>query len=307
MDQEYYIKKWLNGTLTPEERDLFEKTEDFKELNRIDQALADFKAPKLDQNAAFQKLQSAKPNAKPDAKHIELPRKTSWLRIAAILVPLLAIIFIWSQNRANLETVVADQQQVEHALPDQSQIVLNAQSSISYHAKAWGKKRSLNLNGEAYFKVTSGASFSVFTEEGLVTVLGTEFNVKNRENYYEVICYEGKVQVTTSENQRILTAGQMFRVIDGTMIFDKDISSVEPSWINKISSFVSIPYNQVLAELERQYQIEVISEDIDLNQLFTGSFSHENLELAVQSITQPLNLSYSITDHKTVILEFESN
>jgi ferric-dicitrate binding protein FerR (iron transport regulator) len=39
---------------------------------------------------------------------------------------------------------------------------------------------------EAYFQVKKGQTFSVNTTDGVVKVLGTHFNVKQRKNYFEV-------------------------------------------------------------------------------------------------------------------------
>ena len=59
------------------------------------------------------------------------------------------------------------------------------------------------------------------------------------------------------------------------------------------SSFKSIPLRFVLAELERQYNLEISTENIDLNQSFTGSFSNTNLNLALQSISTPYQIAYT--------------
>ena len=39
------------------------------------------------------------------------------------------------------------------------------------------------------------------------------------------------------------------------------------------------------------------TENIDENQLFTGSFSHSNIDIALKSITLPLHLKYSKTNN----------
>ena len=62
MDQEYYIKKWLSGSLTEEERQEFERSETYKELQQLDQALQAFKAPKMDLDDSYSQLkQSSEP------------------------------------------------------------------------------------------------------------------------------------------------------------------------------------------------------------------------------------------------------
>jgi transmembrane sensor len=44
--------------------------------------------------------------------------------------------------------------------------------------------------------------------------------------------------------------------------------------------------------------------NIDTNQLFTGSFAHNNIEVALKAITLPLHVTYSKTNH-TILLKRE--
>ena len=75
-------------------------------------------------------------------------------------------------------------------------------------------------------------------------------------------------------------------------------------WLNNESQFKSLPYKEVLEEFERQYNVTILAKDIDVNQLFTGSFSHNNIDIALQSISLPLHLNYSKKDN-TITLERE--
>jgi hypothetical protein len=51
-----------------------------------------------------------------------------------------------------------------------------------------------------------------------------------------------------------------------------------------------LPLDQVIAELERQYDIKIKSDGVDTTKLFTGSFTHSNQKIAVESVTIPLKL-----------------
>ncbi len=115
--------------------------------------------------------------------------------------------------------VIAEKTAVE--LPDLSQVKLNAQSRLTFNKKSWNKKREVVLDGEAYFKVAKGSKFSVITKDGTVTVLGTQFNVKHRDNYFEVVCFEGSVGVEYKESSVTLKPGYSFLIIDGNQ-FAKD-------------------------------------------------------------------------------------
>ena len=114
-------------------------------------------------------------------------------------------------------------------------------------------------------------------------------------------CYEGLVSVTYNNKTIKLPPGKTFRVINGTIENVEDFNVQNPSWIQQESSFNKIPLNQVIAELERQYDIKIKIKDVDTSKLFTGSFTHTDQEIALQAITIPLKLSYRI-EGKTIIL-----
>ena len=62
-----------------------------------------------------------------------------------------------------------------------------------------------------------------------------------------------------------------------------------------------MPLSYVLSELERQYDIKVITKNVDLQEVFTGTFSNRNMNLALQSISAPLQLEYSINGNKVLL------
>ena len=63
-----------------------------------------------------------------------------------------------------------------------------------------------------------------------------------------------------------------------------------------------MPLSYVLNEFERQYKISFELKRIDMKQLYTGNFVHDDMELALKAITLPLNISYSKKDHSTIVL-----
>ena len=48
MDKNYYIKKWLDGTLTDEELKTFKASDDYQSLERLSNAVQAFKAPEFE-------------------------------------------------------------------------------------------------------------------------------------------------------------------------------------------------------------------------------------------------------------------
>ena len=70
--------------------------------------------------------------------------------------------------------------------------------------------------------------------------------------------------------------------------------------MNNESSFRSTPLSYVLDEFQRQYDIEVETRNIDLEQLFTGTFSNTNMDLALQSISTPSQISFKLEENKVL-------
>ena len=296
MKHEALIRKWLDDELNPDALKAFQELEDFEELTTLSNSLMRFKAPQY-------KTSDELSNVLSKIKSSNSKQTTLWLRpvlrIAAVIAIMFSVYYFTTTLDTNIETLAAQKTLIE--LPDNSAVSLNASSSLTYNKSSWNKERDVNLDGEAFFKVAKGSTFNVNTTDGVVTVLGTEFNVKQRDNYFEVVCYEGSVQVTQNNSDIvILKPGDSFLKINGKLIAREKETLLQPSWMNNESSFKSMPFSYVIREFERQYNVTINPQSIDLEQLFTGSFSHENIEMALKSITLPLNVKYNFKNKTTI-------
>ncbi|MBT8275789.1 MAG: FecR domain-containing protein [Bacteroidia bacterium] len=294
MKKKDLISKWLNFNLSDEELEAFNDLDASSSYHRIDRAAEYFRAPEYDADTSYLKLQNKLGHQKKSR-----PLFTYFSGIAAVLVVAFGLFYLL--NSANeLEYLAENSTTKEFTLPDTSEVTLNAGSSISFIEKDWASSRNLKLKGEAYFKVAKGEKFTVQTKQGSVSVLGTQFRVNDREGYFEVTCYEGLVRVSHGGNELDLQAGNTYKVFGNTIINEVTALAI-PSWLENKSMFKSMPYHQVIAELERQYDIKISGDSADSAILFTGSFSNKNLDTALQAITIPLNLSYTINGKNVVL------
>ena len=298
MKREELIKKWLDNNLTTEEQKAFKQLEDYNQLIKMDTALRDFKAPYFSIDQSYETL---KPNLKSKST-----KTNQWLkpllRIAAILAIGFSVYYYTTNLDTEVGTLIAEQTSIK--LPDNSSVNLNANSTLVFNKNHWNDNREVNLQGEAFFKVAKGQKFDVITEDGIVSVLGTQFNVKQRDSYFEVTCYEGLVGVTHHNKTVKLKPGHTFQIIDGKLLAHEKENAAQPQWLRGESSFKSVPLKHVIAEFENQYKQKIITENIDTSRLFTGSFTYNNLDLALKSVTIPLNLSYSKSE-KSILLKRE--
>ncbi len=296
MNREDLIKKWLDNNLNADELIAFKKLKDYDAIVKLSNATKHFKAPEYNTSEELNLIQSKLKTS----KNVKKPNFIKpLLRIAAILVITFGLYFYTTTLDTTINTLAA--QKTEISLPDNSSVDINALSSVTYNKKKWNSNRTLELQGEAYFKVAKGSTFIVNTSIGKVTVYGTQFNIKQRENYFEVICYEGLVGVTYKEKETQLKPGERFLILNGKLIAKEKETQLQPSWISNESTFKSLPFKEVIAEFERQYNRKITLKNVDIETLFTGKFTHQNIDTALKSITLPLNLSYSKTNKRIIL------
>ncbi|GGW23631.1 iron dicitrate transporter FecR [Arenibacter certesii] len=295
--EENYLAKWLNNELSEEEVAKFKATKEYTSYKKIVDATNSMEAPTFDMAKAKRDLYKRKEAN--ETKVLTLNPYKKYLRIAAVIAVIVGISYFY--NAPTNEIV--NTQYAERAaviLPDDSEVQLNADSQISYQKKNWKENRNIDLKGEAFFKVAKGERFTVSTDMGMVTVLGTQFNVENREGIFEVSCYEGLVSVLYNQKETKLSAGQSLVVINGQLKTSELANGHQPSWLQDESTFKSIPLKFVLDEFQRQFNMEVETKDLDLEQLFSGSFSNTDKNLALQSISAPSGLKYKIEGEKVL-------
>ena len=215
MDKDILLEKWLNDTLTDAELERFKAREDYAlNVSIVDNA-KEFKASDISTVEDFQKFKAhyAAKKTAPNKRNLVFPI----LKIAAVLIVALGVYwFFLSSPIIKVETLASEKTKIE--LPDHSEVILNALSEIEYNEKNWDSKREVHLKGEAYFKVSKGRTFDVITSEGKVSVVGTRFNVKQRDHYFAVKCFEGRVKVTSGSIKKMLEKGE---VIDSSNYLTK--------------------------------------------------------------------------------------
>lgn len=302
MKKEKEILKWLDGELSADEIADLKHSEDFDTIEKIAHYASHIDTPKINAQEALAALKNR--NLTKKKTKVRPLYFSTVFKVAAVFVVLLASAYwLFLNTNATFETGIAQTQTFK--LPDNSEVLLNASSKITFNEHNWDKQRDLTLEGEAYFQVQKGKTFSVKTADGVVKVLGTHFDVKQRDNYYEVSCFEGLVSVTYNNTTVKLPPGKSFRVINKQIEKTDDFDAQTPSWLQKESSFTRVPLNQVIAELERQYDIKIETQGIDTTKLFTGGFTHTNQKTALESITIPLQLSYTIKGKTITLYQYE--
>ena len=199
-----------------------------------------------------------------------------FLRIA-IAASIIMLIGLTGTLRFYTKTIFSPAgQHVSFYLPDSSYIELNAMTKVTFNPYWYRYSRTVKLDGEAYFKVATGKRFSVVSTKGVITVLGTSFNVYSRYNDYFVTCFTGKVRVVTKDKKQSVLLSpdeQAFLSGDGVLQFVQGINSLlVRSWRENMFIFTGSSVLSVMQEIERQYDVKVSFKG-DPKLTYTGNFS----------------------------------
>lgn len=116
--------------------------------------------------------------------------------------------------------IVPERHWVHLVLPDGSRVDLNSSSDFICPSTFSETERRVYVCGEGYFSVVKDASrpFTVSADGMKVSVLGTEFNMKSRDNLSEVTLVQGKVSVTNDGGKScILSPSEQVRLENGEL------------------------------------------------------------------------------------------
>lgn len=228
-------------------------------------------------------------------------RFATYLRAVAALLILLfgfyAVTTVFSQEKV----VTGLSEQTELKLPDNSEVVLNADSKLTYSAKNFENARNLTLKGEAFFDVQKGGDFVINTPNGKIEILGTQLNVFSREDEFWVSCLKGKVKVSAGNDEQIILPGEIVEMNDHRLVKKVKIDIEHTTaWKQGTFYFEDRPLVSIFEAIERQFNVSV-KFDGDRNRLITVTFSNSSLQEALDVICIPMDLKYEIKNNKVFI------
>lgn len=305
-NSEDFLARWLSGELTPEEQAQFESSEDAKEFSAIIDSVEKISLPEYDVEAQLLKIKEkrATPQTK-ETKTVWFSGLTKYAAAAIVIIGITLVYFLTRPNYIVYETMAG---QVENiTLPDQSIVTLNANSRLRYDPDNFDQNRLLLLDGEAFFEVTKGINFEVKTDQGTVRVLGTSFNIWNRNKLLDVVCYTGKVNVSKKSYTKDLTPGDGLRVNNGQIkrSWTKQLQNEKPVWIvYGVTELEDVNLKEALNELSNVFGIEIESNS-ELNSIpFTGTFPNDDIEAAIGLVLSPNNIDYEYdTENNKLVLK----
>ncbi|HCY41640.1 MAG TPA: hypothetical protein DHV48_09845 [Prolixibacteraceae bacterium] len=243
--------------------------------------------------------------SKLDQQSIEKPTRSLriyWSAAASVaLIALLTTVYFYTASSSQI--IAGKGQHLEYSLPDGSEVTVNADSKLSFSKSGFSEKRSLKLEGEAYFSVMKGNSFVVETKLGTVEVLGTTLNVYARDNGLSVSCLTGKVKITANGQTVIIEPGEKAELVDGTLKKITNISTDQMAgWRSGEFHFDNITLISIFEEIERQFDVKITTKGLE-NRFYTGGFTNKNLTEALEMVCLPMQLDYEIKNGNKIRIE----
>lgn len=149
-------------------------------------------------------------------------------------------------------------------LADGTKMMLNAESQVIYPASFDGGIREVTLlKGEAYFEVThNGKPFVVKYQDKSIQVLGTRFNVNAYdETGVKTTLLEGKVQLESNSQKQVMAPGEQaitYTHNDVIQLFRQEDADASISWTKGVFSFTDMEIKNIMKEMGRWYDVEVV-------------------------------------------------
>ncbi|HMI02918.1 MAG TPA: FecR domain-containing protein [Pedobacter sp.] len=196
-------------------------------------------------------------------------------------------------------------------LPDGTNVLLNAASSLAYPTAFKGAERLVQLNGEAYFEVAKNKNMPFRVRSGgqTVEVLGTHFNINAYEDERSIktTLVEGSVRVFSSNASSLLSPGQqavLSRKGDGIISIRNVNLDKETAWKSGMFSFEDDDIKSVMRSIARWYDVDVSYKDDMSDIVFSGEIFRTARLSEVFKILELNNVQLDVHG-KTIIVSYD--
>lgn len=195
--------------------------------------------------------------------------------------------------------------QYQLTLSDGSKVWLNAVSSLRFPAAFAASERRVEVAGEAYFEITKNAAkpFIVVWKTrsgtaGEIRVLGTHFNINAYADEDEVktTLAEGKVIMVYGNQSVPLQPGHEAVLSEKDHKLTTQPGNVEQAvaWKEGSFEFHDTPLDNIMRQLNRWYDIEVVVADEIKRKTFNGSIRREATLAQALQILELAGIHWSI-------------
>ena len=224
---------------------------------------------------------------------------------AAVILICGAITFLYlNEYTEEVLKETAYGEKMTFVLPDKSEVILNANSSLRYDSS---KPRKVWLEGEAFFKVSKNQvkqeKFQVITPDLTIEVMGTAFNVNSHQEKTKVYLEEGTVKLNLKSEtipEIVLLPGEILTYSrkEGAEFEKKRTETkLESSWKAGTQLFEKTPLLEILSKMEEIYGVKIQLREHGLSKrLITMGIPVEDLGIALATIENVLKIKIMQVD-----------
>jgi ferric-dicitrate binding protein FerR (iron transport regulator) len=199
--------------------------------------------------------------------------------------------------------------QYQLVLADGSKVWLNAASSLRFPIAFTGKERRVELTGEGYFEVAHDVlkPFHVTVNNMDVQVLGTHFNINSYsdEPAAKTTLLEGRVMIKKNEKLVYLNPGQQAILPSGQDNIRVDYhADVEEAvaWKNGLFIFNNTPLEDIMRQIERWYNVDVVYQGNIPQDTFNGNISRNTNLSEVLKVLEYSNIRFRVEGNTITVL-----
>lgn len=168
--------------------------------------------------------------------------------------------------------------------------------------------RAVSLEGKAYFKIAKDKShpFTVKTNHGVLTVLGTEFNIVTSEKNTQVYVAEGKVSHDFNGKNYTLVKDNVLELKAGEVTLLKGNYSYLSAWKNGVLKFENASLHEVMDAISAFYGVSVVwqTQKVD-NCKINTVISNEKVEDVIKELTLISGLKTDYIKGKIIVKSFK--
>ncbi|SMC70449.1 FecR family protein [Pedobacter nyackensis] len=195
------------------------------------------------------------------------------------------------------------------SLPDGTKVWLNASSSLTYPTSFVAGERKVNLKGEAYFEVAHDkeAPFKVASNNQVITVLGTHFNVSayTDENRTVTTLLQGKVKVQLNDMDAYaeLNPGEQSILVNRTFKVGKVENDDAIAWKNNVFVFDNEELGSIMRKISRWYDVDVVCPPEMEKMPFAGTVSrNKNIEQALRIMELTGTVHFKVEGRRITVM-----
>ncbi|MCX6285882.1 MAG: FecR domain-containing protein [Bacteroidetes bacterium] len=254
------------------------------------------------------------PAKQPDSKNQLVYYGLQIAALALILLGIGAVIYMNISRKPAIAMVklntVNEANTLIKTLADGSVIYLAQNSLFSYPQEFKLTSRNVELKGEAFFDITPDPAkpFIIETDEVLVEVLGTAFNVKTiNDNGFELFVDRGKVKVTLKKDpshSELVLAGEKISSLNNSLVKSKHIETDAIYWYKQRMHFKDEKLRDIITVLNRNFNTNFVLADNEIGQhKLTVTFQNETAGTMTELICAALNLKSQTINGSVVLSE----